>query len=74
MVPLVNFRGNVRPVLLAGSAGYISRALKAAELFRTELRLRGVSVVPTQLSSKAKPHQNQSGRMSAAARCYTSQP
>lgn len=52
MVPLASFRGVARPVLLAGSAGYINRALKASELYRTELRLRGISVIPVVLSSK----------------------
>ncbi|KAK9909916.1 hypothetical protein WJX75_009447 [Coccomyxa subellipsoidea] len=51
-VPLASFRGAARPVLLAGSSGYISRALKASELHRTELRLRGISVIPLVLSSK----------------------
>jgi hypothetical protein len=52
VVPLASFRGSVRPVLLAGSQGFISRALKASELFRTELQLRGISIVPVPLSSK----------------------
>ena len=51
VVPLASFRGAARPVVLAGSQGYISRALKAAELFRTELRARGVSVVPLALTA-----------------------
>ncbi|CAL8467582.1 g7120 [Coccomyxa elongata] len=51
-VPLASFRGAARPVLLAGSAGYVSRALKASELYQTELRLRGISVIPLVLSSK----------------------
>ena len=52
VVPLASFRGSVRPVLLAGSQGYLNRALKASELFRTELRARGISVIPIALSSK----------------------
>ncbi len=51
VVPLARFRGAGRPVLLAGSQGYIGRCLKAAELLQTELRARGVSVVPLPLSS-----------------------
>ena len=51
-MPLANFRGSVRPVLLAGSQGYLNRALKASELFRTELRARGISVIPIALTSK----------------------
>lgn len=51
VVPLASFRGAARPVVLAGSQGYVSRALKAAELFRTELRARGVSVVPLALTA-----------------------
>ena len=52
VVPLANFRGSVRPVLLAGSQGYLNRALKASELFRTELRARGISLIPIALTSK----------------------
>ena len=52
VVPLANFRGSVRPVLLAGSQGFLNRALKASELFRTELRARGISVIPIALTSK----------------------
>ena len=52
VVPLANFRGSVRPVLLAGSQGYLTRALKASELCRTELRARGISVIPIALTSK----------------------
>ena len=52
IVPLANFRGSVRPVLLAGSQGYLNRALKASELFRTELRARGISVIPIALTSQ----------------------
>ena len=52
VVPLATFRGSVRPVLLAGGQGYLNKALKASELYRTELRARGISVIPIALTSK----------------------
>ena len=52
VVPLARLRGQVRPVLLAGSMGYVNRALKAAEPHRPELRLRGIALVPLVLSDE----------------------
>ncbi|DBB16252.1 TPA: hypothetical protein ACH3X3_014572 [Trebouxia sp. C0006] len=46
VVPVAKFRGSTRPVLIAGSKGQISRTLQAAKPFISELRLRGVSVIP----------------------------
>jgi hypothetical protein len=48
VVPVAKFRGSTRPVLIAGSKGQISRTLQAAKPFISELRLRGVSVIPLQ--------------------------
>ncbi len=52
MVPLARLRGQVRPVLLAGSAGYVNRALLAAEQHRGALAARGVALVPLVLSDE----------------------
>ena len=52
ILPLARLRGQVRPVLLAGSAGYVNRAMRAAEPLRAELRERGVAVVPLVLSDE----------------------
>ncbi len=46
VVPVAKFRGSTRPVLIAGSKGQILRTLQAAKPFISELRLRGVSVIP----------------------------
>lgn len=46
VVPVAKFRGSTRPVLIAGSRGQISKTLQAAKPFISELRLRGVSVIP----------------------------
>lgn len=50
VVPLAAFRGNTRPVIVAGSKGQVSRALSSAEPFKQELRARGVSLIPVVLS------------------------
>jgi len=52
VVPLARLRGQVRPVLLAGSAGYVNRALRAAEAHRGALAARGVALVPLVLSDE----------------------
>ncbi len=46
ILPLASLRGNTRPVILTGSRGQISRALREAEPRIAELRERGVSVIP----------------------------
>ena len=48
VVPIAKFRGTTRPVLIIGSRGHINKALKAAEPFVADLRLRGVSVITLQ--------------------------
>lgn len=45
-LPLIRFRGVVRPVIVAGDRSYVERAIKAAEPYQSALRARGVSVVP----------------------------
>ncbi len=46
VLPLASFRGSTRPVLLAGSRAWLQKALASAEPYRSELRDRGVSLVP----------------------------
>ncbi len=48
VLPVAAFRGSTRPVLVVGSKGHISRSLRAAEPFRSELRQRGVSLITLQ--------------------------
>jgi hypothetical protein len=43
VLPLIRFRGAVRPVIIAGDRGYVERAIKAAENQLINLRARGVS-------------------------------
>ncbi|KAI8464506.1 MAG: hypothetical protein J3K34DRAFT_114825 [Monoraphidium minutum] len=45
-LPLIRFRGVVRPVIVAGDRSYVERQVKAAEPYQASLRARGVSVVP----------------------------
>lgn len=51
VLPVAAFRGSTRPVLVVGSKGHISRALRAAEPFRPQLRQRGVSLITLQTDS-----------------------
>jgi len=45
-LPLIRFRGQVRPVIICGSRPYVEKAIKNAQPYSDELRARGVSVVP----------------------------
>ena len=45
VVPLANFRGRARPVLVSGPRAAVAKALKAAAPFREELLERGVRFV-----------------------------
>ncbi|KIY97927.1 hypothetical protein MNEG_10037 [Monoraphidium neglectum] len=45
-LPLIRFRGVVRPVIVAGDRSFVERSVKAAEPYQATLRARGVSVVP----------------------------
>lgn len=42
-LPLLRLRGQVRPVLVAGTRSFVDKALKEAEPYRMALRSRGVS-------------------------------
>jgi hypothetical protein len=46
VLPLIRFRGSVRPLIVAGDRAYVERQLREAEPRVSELRARGVSVVP----------------------------
>lgn len=43
MLPLLKFRGQLRPVVIAGSKTFVDRAVRAADPYMLQLRLRGVS-------------------------------
>jgi tetratricopeptide (TPR) repeat protein len=46
ILPLIKFRGVVRPLIIAGDRAYVERQLREAEPRIPDLRVRGVSVVP----------------------------
>ena len=48
VLPIAAFRGSTRPVLIVGSKGHISRAMRAAEPFKPQLRQRGISLITLQ--------------------------
>lgn len=50
VLPLAALRGTVRPVILTGNKGQVSKAIREAELYKSELRARGVSLIPVVLS------------------------
>lgn len=43
VMPLIKFRGSVRPVILAGTKAFVDKAMRDAEPYQIELRKRGVS-------------------------------
>lgn len=43
MLPLIRFRGAVRPVIIAGDKSYVERCIREGEVKQAELRQRGVS-------------------------------
>eukprot|EP00199_Chlamydomonas_sp_CCMP681_P000535 CAMPEP_0119113798 /NCGR_PEP_ID=MMETSP1180-20130426/45215_1 /TAXON_ID=3052 ORGANISM="Chlamydomonas cf sp, Strain CCMP681" /NCGR_SAMPLE_ID=MMETSP1180 /ASSEMBLY_ACC=CAM_ASM_000741 /LENGTH=471 /DNA_ID=CAMNT_0007102049 /DNA_START=9 /DNA_END=1424 /DNA_ORIENTATION=- len=45
-LPLLRFRGQIRPVIISGSRDFVEKAVRAANPFYEKLRARGVSVVP----------------------------
>jgi len=55
-----------RPVIVFGSQGQVSRALRAAEAFKEELLLRGVCVVPVIVDVGGRDALEESDRMLAA--------
>jgi tetratricopeptide (TPR) repeat protein len=46
VLPLIRFRGVIRPLIVAGDRPYVERQLREAEPRIEQLRARGVSVVP----------------------------
>lgn len=50
VVPLARFRGSVRPVILAGSRGFINKCMREVGPYKKDLIARGVSLVPVLLS------------------------
>jgi hypothetical protein len=46
VVPLVKVRGEVRPLVLAGSKAFVDSAMREAEREKAALRERGVALVP----------------------------
>ena len=43
VLPLLKFRGQLRPVIIAGSKVFVDRAVRAADPYMLQLRQRGVS-------------------------------
>lgn len=57
VVTLEALRGSVRPVIISGSKGQVSKAVKNALPYVDSLRQRGISVVPlpvTDIDSSSK--------------------
>ena len=50
VVTLEAIRGSVRPIVISGSKGQVSRAIKNALPYVDSLRQRGVSVIPIPVS------------------------
>jgi hypothetical protein len=46
VLPLIRFRGAVRPVIIAGDRSYVERCIKEGERSKDALRQRGVSGEP----------------------------
>jgi hypothetical protein len=55
VLPLAKFRGQVRPVIVAGNRAFVDKALKEAERQYTSLRERGVSAVPVVFDAPGSP-------------------
>lgn len=51
VLPLAYLRGRIRPVIVAGTPAFVSKALSEAEPYKRSLRDRGVSVVPLRLQA-----------------------
>jgi hypothetical protein len=43
VVPLARLRGTVRPLIFAGSRGYVNKCLREVERFKPDLTERGIS-------------------------------
>lgn len=70
VLPIASFRGRTRPVLLAGSQAWLKKAVDAAEPYREELQLRGVSIVKLPLAAADDP----ADRLKALKREFKRQP
>lgn len=46
VLPLSRLRGTVRPLVVAGSKGYVNKVLRDARRYKADLRERGVSRAP----------------------------
>ena len=51
VLPLLRFRGQIRPVIIAGSNAFVDKTLKEADKYLLGLQERGVSLVPIVLST-----------------------
>lgn len=57
VVPLARLRGTVRPLIFAGSRGYVNKCLRDVERFKADLIERGISRAPLAGGrSKCSPH------------------
>lgn len=56
-LPLLRFRGAVRPVIIAGDRSFVERCIREGEARQELLRSRGVSVVPVVYSSRDDPEE-----------------
>lgn len=54
VLPLIKFRGQLRPIILAGTRSFVDKAIKDAEPYYESLRERGVSVVPLVMGSRSE--------------------
>ena len=52
VLPLLRFRGQIRPIIIAGSKVFIDKAMKEADKYLLGLQDRGVSLVPIILANK----------------------
>ena len=51
MLPLAYLRGRIRPVIVAGTSAFVSKAMTEAEPYKKALRDRGVSLLPLRLQA-----------------------
>lgn len=55
VIPLLKFRGQVRPVIVAGSRSFVDKALKEADSSYLNLRDRAVSIIPVVFDKPSGP-------------------
>ena len=53
VLPLLRFRGQIRPIIIAGSKVYVDKMIKEADKYLLGLQDRGVSLVPIVLATQA---------------------